>query len=283
MGMFSNAISWFKGMIGFGDSKGIVKPNPNFKNPDNRVLISCINHFKMPNSDLAGCCNDGDNWYDFLVNTLQFNPACFKIIKDEAATTKNIKDGILWLSQTPKNAVAIYIHSGHGALSEDNAEILCPQDFDWSEEHMIRGSYVHETLSTTDESVSLWIFIDACHSENFQERGITKGIKKAFPHVPVGTRIRYKTRDMSKTKSLVHGALRCGSACGCLKNQTSADAFIDGKPCGAFFTFLLKELRTDFYRTGKSLEPIIQNKIHKAGFEQTPNINGPLANTILFS
>ncbi len=226
----------------------------------NRALLVGINAYPSPNG-LSGCVNDIDDMSEYLQSACGFEAGDIQTIADTQATTANILAALeAFVASLAPGDRALFHYSGHGAQMPTRTsgeidgldEVICPVDFDWSDEHAIRDDDFNRIFSTVPAGVELVWISDSCHSGTltkapgpfgvtYKERRILppkrirEEIEKAFPG-PEAIAVRTLTPP---TK------LNVGLISGCRSDQTSADALIDGRYNGAATYYLLRALRAD--------------------------------------
>jgi metacaspase-1 len=189
---------------------------------------------------LRGCVNDAGTAAEIMVQKFKFPAENVHILCDQRATTSAIRDRLHWLAADAHSGSRLFLHfSGHGAQTATRTpygevdgldEIICPIDFDWTDAHMIRDKEFYEIFSKLPPGVKFNWISDSCHSGD-QTRGLYTP-----KTMPTPFDIMWKIR-IAKQKNLIgtreDKILDVGYVSGCKSNQTSADTFIDGKPCGA--------------------------------------------------
>ena len=76
-------------------------------------------------------------------------------------------------------------------------------------------------------------------------------------------------------RSMTGGVMDVGYVSGCRDDQTSADTFEDGKPCGAFTWAFLKALQS--LPSDTPLERVVletRSILVKHGYDQIPQVSG---------
>ena len=112
-----------------------------------RALLVGINSY--PGAPLAGCVNDVMDMAAFLTAKCGFAADSIRLLTDTRATTAGILERLDWLLDGLTAGDRVMFHySGHGtqvALRDASGAVdrmddaICPVDFDWTEERMIRG------------------------------------------------------------------------------------------------------------------------------------------------
>jgi hypothetical protein len=266
-----------------------------------RALLVGIN--KYPGCPLNGCVNDIMDMASFLVKYKGFDKANIRLLVDARATTKNIVERLQWLTQARPGDRVVFHYSGHGAqvatrdhLHEVDGmdEVICPVDFDWSDAHLIRDKQFHDIFKKMPEGVKFNWVSDSCHSGDLTKE-MPKPSKccpsvlrsKAYP-VPADIKWRndvarhkgHAPQGMAKVaKALADDALNVGYISGCRSDQTSADAFINGRYNGALTYFLLSALKGGYI--DKSVTEVVarvNQTLADAGYDQRPQAEGARAN-----
>lgn len=258
----------------------------------NRALLVGINSY--PGSPLNGCVNDVSDMAKFLVGKCGFAKADIHLLTDARATTDRIRRRLGWLLNGLRPGDRVVFHfSGHGVqvatrnpqLELDGKdEAVCPFDFDWTEECMIRDKEFNAMFSTIPAGVIFTWISDSCHSGDLtKEFAMPGGIKSSRNKTmlpPADIDWRLQTADEMNIKALTFekaaSQLNLALISGCKSGQTSADAFIEGRYNGALTYFLLKELNSP---TGMkaSLTSVVRNinaALSRADYTQDPRLEG---------
>jgi hypothetical protein len=163
-------------------------------------------------------------------------------------------------------------------------DCICPVDFDWSPERALLDSDFADIFAGIPKGVGLTWVSDSCHSGNLARTFLCNNLAayrkpRTFP-VPADIAWRNATAVESGVQPLgfarsvkhLHGVLLAG----CKSEQTSADAFIDGRFCGAFTTALLARLaEPDGYQKPAAAIVAEANAwLENKGYEQDPQIKG---------
>ena len=226
---------------------------------DKALLVGINSYTDAP---LRGCVNDINSMTNRLVKDYKFNGKSIRPIVDKRATTTAILDRLNWLVDVKPGDRCLFHFSGHGTQFPTRnyrheidglLEVICPVDFDWSERHMITDKQLVAIFSRIPKGVKFAWISDSCHSGDLT-RSIPGGNNSPFPEqiprqypMPFDIQWRGKVAKSEGIKrierSVVHGVLDVGFISGCRSDQTSADAHINGKYCGAMTHFFLKHLR----------------------------------------
>jgi hypothetical protein len=195
--------------------------------------------------------------------------------------------------------VVLFWYSGHGApaptytpdLEPDGLdEVICPVDFDWSDEHMIRDKQLIELFKQFAPGVRLFWVSDSCHSggmtRDINPHAVKYKVKpRAYPNIPMEIGFDHeKLSELSIVKSndlkdFVTNKLECAFISGCRSDQTSADAYFNNRPNGALTYYLLDALRRLPVNT--SVADVVAEtatSLARDGFDQVPQAEGSLIN-----
>ena len=271
----------------------------------NRALLTGINNY--PGAELSGCINDTLNIKDLLIKDYGWKESDIFLLHNEKATKKGIIAALdeVFADVKPP-ATCVYSFSGHGAQvptldakGEIDVldEIICPQNFQWTPETMIRDKEVGTYFSKMPHGVTSYVLFDSCFSGDMTRE--PKGRKpRAFP-VPIRIREQIISaitkldvcsgffdvekrgvisviRKFLNIKKNAYGSdtLPVGYISGCSDSQTSADTIINGKPCGAFTHYFIKNVRKYKKLPITELTKKIVMSLHMNGFFQTPQAEG---------
>jgi hypothetical protein len=257
-----------------------------------KALLVGINRY--PNAPLRGCLSDVETMADHLVEKWGWNHSDIRLLTDKRATTKAIRERLEWLVEfaTPGDTL-LFHYSGHGAQMSIRStaggigtmhDCICPVDFDWSPERAMLDMDFADIFADIPKGVSLTWVSDSCHSGDLARTYLCNNpdsyrMPRSFP-IPAdiawrnATAIEARVKPVGFARSIehLHGVLLAG----CKSEQTSADAFIEGKYCGAFTTALLTRL-SDTNGRLKSNATIVAEAndwLEARGFEQDPQVKG---------
>jgi hypothetical protein len=283
----------FLGLMGFllftkkkdkKDDAITIKPDTSDRDPIKKALLVGINIYKPElDANLQGCVNDVENMRKLLVDNFKFLPENIRVLVDERATKQGILDRLKWLLDGAKSGDELVFHySGHGSqvrdrngdeLEDQLDEILCPHDMDWDDP--LTDDILAELFKQLPESVYLTMLCDSCHSGTISKDMAyiySKGSKAITAPFDIRSRSYDKILPKNKMGKKNKGTQKHLLMSGCKDNQTSSDAYIDGKYQGAFTWALTKTIRDN---------PSIQwNKAHEktvellSGYSQEPQLSG---------
>jgi hypothetical protein len=248
-----------------------------------RALLVGINRYPDPADELRGCVNDVLLMRETLERRYGFDdPRGFRVLTDRRATTAAILEGLVWLVDGATSGDSLVFHySGHGSQVPDRNgderdgldEILCPYDLEW--EHPLTDDDLAAAVAPIPRGAVLTVILDCCHSgTGLRERPRNgSGIRHRYlPHLAepaaFARTVRRFGSGVSKTNAVLIAA--------CRDDQTSADAFIDGKYRGAHTWYLCKSLRNaERIPTYRHLVSGAGAALSRAGFGQVPQLEGP--------
>jgi hypothetical protein len=247
-----------------------------------KALLVGINAY--PDAPLKGCLNDITDMATFIVSNCGFKESDIRLLADKRATTENIKERLKWLVDGVKPGDHLLFHySGHGAQVPTRSasgevdkldEVICPVDFDWSDDHLIRDKDFHTIFSTIPEGVHFVWISDSCHSGD-----LSKELRRirSIP-MPEDIAWRWKTAQAAQMqpRAINSNISNVALIPGCRSNQTSADATFNNRPNGALTYFLLQNLKKasgDKLPISKLVDRV-RADLKKNGYSQSPVAEG---------
>jgi len=150
------------------------------------ALITGINY---PNTsyELHGCVNDASAILKKLVNEFEFHTTNIQLLIDEAATKKNILNGLDYLvNRLETGDVGVFTYSGHGTQTTDLPpidepdmldEAIVPIDAITNTNNLIRDDEINEILVRLKPDVHFTVIFDSCNSES-GTKDLGKNIQK---------------------------------------------------------------------------------------------------------
>jgi hypothetical protein len=253
-----------------------------------KALLVGINAYPAPNQ-LHGCINDIDDVAAYLTAHSHFKDSDIERITDAQATTANIRAALEKLVASVKPGDrALFHYSGHGAqmptLSNGEIdgldEVICPVDFDWSDEHAIRDDDFNKIFSKVPAGVEFVWVSDSCHSGTLERLAPPPGHEqdKSREIVPEGKLaddiLAARDRGVTERKLTAPQKLNVALISGCQSRQTSADAHIDGRYSGAATYFLLQQLRAGPNLPLEDLVKKVNHALRGARYDQEPGLYG---------
>jgi metacaspase-1 len=237
----------------------------NVAKPGKHALLVGINDYKSIN-DLNGCVNDVTNIRNILKTFFGYTNDDIRVLTDERATKKNILFRLENMVKKAKTGDHLVFHySGHGSqirdrdndeLKDHMDELICPYNMNWDDGY-ITDDMLRVILDQLPEGVKMEIILDSCHSGTgtrepaiipaSSEDGV-KLFRNRYLPPPADIVCRYQgdedrllaPRSFRSDESITLNHVLWA---GCRDNQTSADAFIDGRYNGAFSYYFCKHIR----------------------------------------
>ena len=272
-----------------------------------KLLTVAINKYKQ--SPLMGCVNDSILVTKILTEKYGCSPSNVKALIDGEATTKHILEGLAWLVKNAKPGDTLVFHySGHGSqvpvedyknTDEDDGfdEVLCPVDIDFYSNLFIRDHEAGVFFKSLPAGVNALAILDCCHSGTGLRNGVQKtlpeNVKNRFMAPPISSLLSNPNISIDEDLALYTSAPSkksiFRSSCidltdkqgdtilisGCKDNQTSADAFINGRYHGALTYYLFETLKESNWKLSyDNLVKIVNKKLDKCLYEQDPMLEG---------
>ncbi len=270
-----------------------------------KAVVVGINLY--PNAGLRGCVPDGKRDVAKLEGPLTFDPDKVQFLTDTNASTDNIREVLKWLAaDTKAGDRRAFMYSGHGAqaptinkqLEVDGLdEVICPQNFDWSDRHMLRDKELHNIFITMPPGTRFFWMSDSCHSGDLT-RAIGNPHKhrvpRTFPTTPeIARKIRiaktklilphgmspvgrgwfdpYKPTQPVKPNPLSAVGIHVAFVPGCKSDQTSADTEdSNGNPCGALTDYWWNAYDANPVHSVRQICQTALTGLHKDSYDQTP-------------
>lgn len=243
---------------------------------DKKAVLVGIN--KYPGAPLNGCVNDANDIRSFIKVNYKFTDAEIVLLLDGDATTEKITNALNWLvADTKPDSIRLFWYSGHGAeyagsdvsqQPDGKNQVICPVDFDWSEQHMIKDVQFNQLFRTMPNGVIFNWGSDSCHAGD-----LIKAIDKRYRRYPtIPPNVATQLAKVKKARGLVNGELEVGYISGCRFDQLSQDvANSQGRPCGAMTNAFFMTMNTGYM--GKSLVEVVA-KMNTLLTEQNPQAEG---------
>jgi hypothetical protein len=276
-----------------------------------RALFVGINKFaNYPQFALNGCVNDARDMAALYKDLLGFKAADITVLTDAKATKATIMrllKAMVADAKKGKLGYLVFALSSHGTQMDDASgdepegkdEAFVPHDIAqkegrWDPARIISDDELHDLFTQLPAEVLLEVFLDTCHSGSGL-RGAEFG-----PHAPRArfvappahefrtrtARMRGFTLDRSSRAKQGEAASDQDAVAGahhilwtgCKANETSADAYFDGRYNGAFTYHFVKVMRD----TGNTLsrKAVIgrMRSLMKQDFAQNPQLEGNATN-----
>lgn len=257
-----------------------------------KALLIGINYNGTDNK-LRGCYNDVIDMSNFLEKKYGINE--IMILTDEKSqynlpTRKHIIQSINWLVNGAKSGDCLFFHySGHGSqvkttdIHEDDYmdETICPLDYE--ENGMIcDGELRYHLVDPLPAGSKLTCVLDCCHS------GTGLDLKYNLEYDETNNHIRIDDSNLldslnTKLNKLNEYYLNDNGykdsngdvimISGCMSNQTSSDANIRNKNCGAMTSAFLDALQENRQMDYITLMNEMLTILSTSGFEQKPQFH----------
>ena len=240
-----------------------------------RYAILAGSNFVGTQNQLEGCINDLKDVREIIEPT---GVIILADLRDKQMTTANWKAALQKAASIAVAGDVIgHFHSHHGAQIKDYndpdglAEIYCPDDFDWSTEHMITDKWMAALLKTLKPGVVWLDWADCCHAGDSLKAFWDKDERPKYIPNPELEGIKFKSVS---GPMVVSGADRNGILlAACRSGQTSSDCRMGGRPCGAFTNAMISSVNN--LPNGNYEEMMIRatQLLSLNGFEQRPEID----------
>ncbi|RKZ10848.1 hypothetical protein DRQ25_01700 [Candidatus Fermentibacteria bacterium] len=271
-----------------------------------KALIAGINNY--PDAPLRGCVNDCLLMYKVLSEKFGFNTKNIDLLTDSDCTKANLLVSLKKLVTGVKAGDTVFFHySGHGSqvmsndwTNSDEAdgrdEILCPVDLDWNDP--LRDHELGAFFKLLPKGVKILVILDCCHSgtglrnslkklggkdkDDFRNRFLPPPPSNILtnPRVGLDDNLNFVVPEGKSVQTQKRGfavsAQKQGDAIlisGCMENQTSADAWINGRYHGALSYYLVEVLAShNFDVDYKTLINGVNLKLKNKRFTQVPQL-----------
>ena len=278
-----------------------------------KALFVGINKFAgYPQFALNGCVNDAKDMAALYKDLLGFTSSEMATLTDAQATKANIMARLTTMvadAKAGKLNYLVFSLSSHGTQMNDTSgdepdgkdEAFVPYDIAeksgaWDPDHIICDDELHDLFAQLPANVLLEVYLDTCHSGTGL-RGAEFGLHapKArfvappdheFDQKPARMRgftlnAAPSTAEAKKTdsprKAAVAGAHHLLWT-GCKANQTSADAYFNGRYNGAFTYYFVKVMRDSQNKLSRKKVIAKMRTLMKSSFAQTPQLEGNATN-----
>lgn len=260
-----------------------------------KALLVGINDYKGV-SDLRGCVNDVLDMHFSLRSLFGFQTKEIRVLTDSRATKANIIHRLNWLVDGAKSGDFLIFHfSGHGSQIRDRDndelvdhldELICPYDMDW-DGAFVTDDELNKVFKDVPEDALLEVFLDCCHSgTGLKEMGLAPPPELAAEHptlnryLPPPADIYLRSmgeEDELEPRGFMKGFKERGQKhhilwAGCMANQTSADAYIEGRYHGAFTYYFNLHLRRNPSVSRRELLRKIRASLMHGGYSQVPKL-----------
>lgn len=264
-----------------------------------RAICVGINKFaNYPQFTLNGCVNDAKDMAALCKSLLGFKASEVVLLTDAQATKAAImaqlksavadaKAGKLGFIVFSWSSHGTQITDRHGDEPDGMDEAFVPHDIaekagDWDPAHVIIDDEFHDLFQQLPESVLLEVYVDTCHSGSGL-RGAEFGL-----HAPRSKFVSPPSRQGAMKQKTVSGfTLKRGADApathqmlwaGCKANQTSADAYFNGRYNGAFTYYFVKAMVATQNKLARSAVLAQMRAVMKGKFAQVPQLETNASN-----
>ncbi|MSV27277.1 MAG: caspase family protein [Bryobacterales bacterium] len=278
-----------------------------------KALLVGINKFaNYSQFTLNGCVNDAKDMAALHKDLLGFKAGEITTLTDAKATKANIMSNLKTMvadAKSGKLSYLVFSLSSHGTQMNDTSgdepddmdEAFVPYDIaekggGWDPAHIISDDELHDLFVQLPAGALLEVYLDTCHSGTGL-RGADFG-----PHAPRAryiappeqefgrktARMRGFTLSRPPSSNAKKGAVAAGKGVaagahhtlwtGCKANETSADAYFDGRYNGAFTYYYLKVVRETQNKLSRKDVVAKMRTLMKGKFAQNPQLEANASN-----
>ncbi len=277
-----------------------------------KALFVGINKFaNYPQFTLNGCVNDAKDMAALYKDLLGFKTTEMSVLTDAQATKANILarlNAMVADAKAGKLNYLVFSLSSHGTQMNDTSgdepddkdEAFVPHDIaekagGWDPAHIISDDELHDLFQQLPAGVLLEVYLDTCHSGTGL-RDAAFGLHAPRPRyiAPPDHEFGEETAKMrgftldrpadvakkgteTASKAAVAGANHILWT-GCKANQTSADAYFNGRYNGAFTYYLVKVMRDTQNKLSRKEVVAKMRALMKSSFAQNPQLEGNATN-----
>ena len=278
-----------------------------------KALLVGINKFaNYSQYTLNGCVNDANDMAALHKDLLGFKTSEMTILTDAQATKANIMAKLQAMvadAKAGKLSNLVFSLSSHGTQMNDTSgdepdgkdEAFVPHDIAekndaWDPSHIICDDELHDLFVQLPADVLLEVYLDTCHSGSGL-RGAEFGLHApraryvAPPEHEFGERTarmrgfmlsrppssKAKKGAVSASKEAVAGEHHILWT-GCKANETSADAYFNGRYNGAFTYYFVKVMRDTNNKLARKDVVAKMRTLMKSQFAQNPQLEGNATN-----
>ena len=267
-----------------------------------KALLVGINKFKNYSQfTLNGCVNDAKDMAALYKDLLGFKASEITVLSDAQATKASIMTNLKAMvadAKAGKLSSIVFSLSSHGTQMNDTSgdepegkdEAFVPHDIAeksgaWDPAHIISDDELHDLFVQLPNDVLLEVYLDTCHSGTGL-RGAEFG-----PHAPKPRYIAPPEHEFGDKTAKMRGFTlsRAGASkdvagqhhmlwTGCKANETSADAYFDGRYNGAFTYYFVKVMRDTKNKLSRKDVIAKMRTLMRSQFAQNPQLEGNATN-----
>lgn len=258
---FKKIVEWFNTV------DPIEEPIPEPTGSKRIALLFGINNYPHSANELQGCLNDIDDCEAKLI--VEFPDFIIHKYKDSQVTCENFYDVIKNTILTLEAGDHIYLHySGHGTQIPSNSEANGYHEA----LYLYNGAFIDDQFQSLvamlPEGVRMTAKFDSCFSGDMIRNSKFFNRFYAMPGVP----IRHRAIRKFGKKAVIDN---CVVFSGCSEEQTSADAYINGRYNGAFSYFDNRAFNAQ--STYNDEIKRLHDFLPSATYDQNPTIDGDLS------
>ena len=277
-----------------------------------RALLVGINKFaNYSQFSLNGCVNDSKDMAALYKDLLDFKTSEITILTDAQATKANIMANLKAMvadAKAGKLGGLVFSLSSHGTQMNDTSgdepdgkdEAFVPYDIaekggTWDPSRIISDDEFHDLFAQLPATVLLEVYLDTCHSGTGL-RGAEFGLHAPKPRyiAPPEHEFRDRTAKMrgftlrraSQSKAKKDGGSASKDVAGqhhmlwtgCKANETSADAYFNGRYNGAFTYYFVKVMRDTKNKLSRKDVIGKMRTLMGGQFAQNPQLEGNATN-----
>jgi hypothetical protein len=226
------------------------------------ALLFGINNYPGGENDLNGCLND------LLLVESKLPDFQIRKFVNSQVTVRCFTEQLQYAIDNAIPGDVIYVHySGHGSYVKDKSgdEIDGYDECLYLHDGPLIDDVTSAILSTIKEGVHVTLGLDCCYYGGGLKDMERPKVRFMPPkrHTPHHTRVKRAFRE---------GGMYYVVLSGCMENETSADAEINGIWNGAFTYYQMNKLSRDL--TNKKWMDKINIYLPNKNFDQTPTIEG---------
>ena len=235
-----------------------------------KALLVGIN-YEGTSSELKGCVNDVYDLRDMLVSKYEYKSENIQLLINTKATRKNILEAFITLLQSAKKGDHIcFTFSGHGYYT---ADMYDKDEADGYDELIVTAD--HQTIVDDEfkqliqthlkEDVTLFSLFDNCHS------GTIYDLRYQYLDSSIPTK---ESMSIQSNPNVLDTRGQVIMLSGCMDNQVSLDARINGKFNGVMTWCFLEALRESKYAdTWETLLQRIRTILNVNKLQQIPQMS----------
>lgn len=254
-----------------------------------KALCIGINYLGTEN-ELRGCIHDADDWAK-LLGTNGFSPA---VLAEKQATRVQILSAMkVLVGSLDPGDVGFITFSGHGTWVPDYSgdepdrrdEALCPVDMGDDGANLIVDDELKPIFALLPTAAHLVFVTDCCHSGSIYRMVVPPAeARSAYrrPRLIPPAHFARTTSFQAKVDRAYGQAPRSNAALpgvihlsGCKDSETSCDAEINGRPCGALSYFATRAFgrAAALGQSYAEAHAAIRRHLPNYDFQQTPQLN----------